>query len=58
MHLMDIKRRVKMIIKPTAKDCVRVTIGNWVVWIDDSTGEKIISQYFLDNDDDDVKEKK
>ena len=57
MHLMDIKRRVKMIIKPTAKDCVRVTIGNWVVWIDDSTGEKIISQYFLD-DDDDVKEKK
>ena len=46
-----------MIIKPTASDCVRVTIGNWVVWIDDSTGEKIISQYFLD-DDDDVKEKK
>ena len=33
-----------MIIKPTAEDCVRVTIGNWEVWIDDSTGEKIIDK--------------
>lgn len=39
-----------MIIKPTAKDCVRVTIGNWKIWIDDSTGEKIITQYFLDKE--------
>ena len=37
-----------MIIKPTAENCVRVTIGNWEVWIDDSTDEKIITQYFLD----------
>jgi t-SNARE complex subunit (syntaxin) len=53
---MNIKRRVNMIIKPTAEDCVRVTIGNWEVWIDDSTGEKIISQYFLD--DKEAKERK
>ena len=45
-----------MIIKVTAEKCVRVTIGNWEVWIDDSTGEKSISQYMLD--DDDAKERK
>jgi hypothetical protein len=45
-----------MIIKVTAEKCVRVTIGNWEVWIDDSTDEKSISQYMLD--DDDAKERK
>jgi hypothetical protein len=45
-----------MFIKVTAEKCVRVTIDNWEVWIDDSTGEKIITQYFLD--DKDAKERK
>jgi len=45
-----------MFIKVTEEKCVRVTIGNWEVWIDDSTGEKSISQYILD--DDDAKERK
>jgi hypothetical protein len=45
-----------MFIKVTTEKCVRVTIGNWEVWIDDSTGEKSISQYILD--DDDAKERK
>jgi hypothetical protein len=40
-----------MIIKVTAENCVRVTIGDWEVWIDDSTGEKSISQYMLDDED-------
>lgn len=38
-------------IKVTAEKCVRVTIGDWEVWIDDSTDEKIITQYMLDDED-------
>ena len=40
-----------MMIKVTAEKCVRVTIGDWEVWIDDSTDEKIITQYMLDDED-------
>lgn len=40
-----------MMIKVTAEKCVRVTIDDWEVWIDDSTDEKIITQYMLDDED-------
>ena len=37
-----------MVIKMTDDKCIRVTIDNWCIWIDDTTGEKVITQYFLD----------
>tara|TARA_Y100001972_G_scaffold108150_1_gene137958 strand:+ start:39 stop:230 length:192 start_codon:yes stop_codon:yes gene_type:complete len=28
-----------------AKDCMYITIGNWVIYIDNSTGEQIINSW-------------
>jgi hypothetical protein len=34
-----------MKIEVTSEEAVYVTIGDWVVYIDNSTGEKIINQW-------------
>lgn len=40
-----------MDIRVTAKDAVRITIDNWEIYIDNSTGEKIITSYDLEEKD-------
>ena len=34
-----------MIIEKKSEDCVYITIGNWVYYIDDSTGEQIMKKW-------------
>ena len=36
-----------MIIDKRSKDCIYITIGKWVYYIDDSTGEQIIKKWKL-----------
>jgi hypothetical protein len=45
-----IKKKIKGIeIDVRSKDCLYITIGKWVVYIDNSTNEKIID-HFIDHD--------
>ena len=41
-----IKKKIKGIeIDVRSKNCLYITIGKWVVYIDNSTNEKIITNY-------------
>ena len=41
-----IKKKIKGIeVDVRAKDCLYITIGNWVIYIDNSTNEKIIDTW-------------